>query len=83
LRSERTREMPNLMPNDVKQAGIKSITTTDIDELRNWFRLARVSTVSQCQPRRALRIVFGMWFCGRPTIEVVALPCCADWRRSR
>jgi hypothetical protein len=38
LRSEGTREMPNLMPNDVKPTKIKSITTTHIDELRNRFR---------------------------------------------
>ena len=38
LRSERTREMPN----DVKAAKIKSIATTNIEELRNWFRHARV-----------------------------------------
>jgi hypothetical protein len=41
LRSERTGEMPNMMPNDVKPAKIKSIATTNIDELRNWFRHAR------------------------------------------
>jgi hypothetical protein len=41
LGSERTREMPNLMPNDVKPAKSKSIATTNIDELRNWFRHAR------------------------------------------
>jgi len=41
LRSERTREMPSMMPNDVKPAKIKSIATTNIDELRNWFRHAR------------------------------------------
>jgi hypothetical protein len=35
LRSERTREMPNLMLNDVKPTKMKSITTTNIDELRN------------------------------------------------
>jgi hypothetical protein len=35
LKSERTREMPSLMPNDVKPAKIKSIATTNIDELRN------------------------------------------------
>jgi hypothetical protein len=29
------------MPNDVKLAKIKSIATTNIDELRNWFRHAR------------------------------------------
>jgi hypothetical protein len=33
--------MPNLMPNDVKPAKIKSIAMTDIDELRKWFRHAR------------------------------------------
>jgi hypothetical protein len=38
---KRTREMPNLMPNDVKPTKIKSIATTNIDELRNWFRHAR------------------------------------------
>jgi hypothetical protein len=41
LRSERTREMPSMMPNDVKPAKIKSIATTNIDELTNWFRHAR------------------------------------------
>jgi hypothetical protein len=41
LRSERTREMPNLMPNDVKSTNIKSIATTSIDELRDMFRHAR------------------------------------------
>jgi hypothetical protein len=41
LRSGRTREMPSMMPNDVKQAKIKSISTTNIDVLRNWFRHAR------------------------------------------
>jgi hypothetical protein len=41
LRPKRTREMPNLMPNDVKPAKIKSIATTHIDELRNWFRHVR------------------------------------------
>jgi hypothetical protein len=30
-----------MMPNDVKPAKIKSIATTNIDELRNWFRHAR------------------------------------------
>jgi hypothetical protein len=35
LRSERTREMPSMMPNDVKPAKIKSIATTNIDERRN------------------------------------------------
>jgi hypothetical protein len=30
-----------MMPNDVKPAKIKSIATTSIDELRNWFRHAR------------------------------------------
>jgi hypothetical protein len=30
-----------MMPNDVKPAMIKSIATTNIDELRNWFRHAR------------------------------------------
>jgi hypothetical protein len=35
LRSERTREMPSMMPNDVKPAKIKSIATTNINELRN------------------------------------------------
>jgi hypothetical protein len=34
--------MPSMMPNDVKpSAKIKSIATTNIDELRNWFRHAR------------------------------------------
>jgi hypothetical protein len=41
LRSERTREMPNMMPNNVKPSKIKSIATTNIDELRNLFRHAR------------------------------------------
>jgi hypothetical protein len=41
LRSERTREMPSMMPNDVKPAKIKSIATTNIDEMRNRFRHAR------------------------------------------
>jgi hypothetical protein len=41
LRSERTREMPSMMPNDVKPAKIKSIATTNIDELGNWLRHAR------------------------------------------
>jgi hypothetical protein len=35
LGPERTREMPNLMLNDVKPTKMKSITTTNIDELRN------------------------------------------------
>jgi hypothetical protein len=36
MRSERTREMPSMMLNDVKPAKIKSIATTNIiDELRN------------------------------------------------
>jgi hypothetical protein len=33
--------MLNLMPNDVKPTGIKSIATADIDELRNYFRHSR------------------------------------------
>jgi hypothetical protein len=33
--------MPSMMPNDVKTVKIKSIATTNIDELRNWFRHAR------------------------------------------
>jgi hypothetical protein len=33
--------MPSMMPNDVKPAKIKSIATTNIGELRNWFRHAR------------------------------------------
>jgi hypothetical protein len=41
LRSERTREMPRMMPNDIKIAKLKSIATTFIDELRNWFQHAR------------------------------------------
>jgi hypothetical protein len=41
LRSERTREMANLMPNDVKPSKIKNSATTNIDEFRNWFRHAR------------------------------------------
>jgi hypothetical protein len=41
FRSERTRGMPNLMPNDVQPTKIKSIATTSMDELRNWFRQAR------------------------------------------
>jgi hypothetical protein len=41
LRSERTRQMPSMMPNDVKPAKIKSIATTNIDEMRNSFRHAR------------------------------------------
>jgi hypothetical protein len=40
LRSERTREMPSMMPNDVKQAKMKSTATANIDELRNRFRHA-------------------------------------------
>jgi hypothetical protein len=30
-----------MMPNDVKPTKIKSIATTNIDELSNWFRHAR------------------------------------------
>jgi hypothetical protein len=30
-----------MMPNDTKPAKIKSIATTNIDELRKWFRHAR------------------------------------------
>jgi hypothetical protein len=41
LISERTREMPNMMPSNVKPSKIKSIATTNIDELRNLFRHAR------------------------------------------
>jgi hypothetical protein len=41
MRSEKAREMPNMMRNDVKPANIKSIAATNIDELRNWFRHAR------------------------------------------
>jgi hypothetical protein len=41
LRSEGTREVPNLLPNDVKPSKIKSIATTNINEMRNWFRHAR------------------------------------------
>jgi hypothetical protein len=33
--------MQSMMPKDVKPAEIKSIATTNIDELRNWFRHAR------------------------------------------
>jgi hypothetical protein len=33
--------MPSMMPNDVKPTKIKSIATTNIDELRNWRRHAR------------------------------------------
>jgi hypothetical protein len=33
--------MPSMMPNVVKLAKIKSIATTNIDELKNWFRHAR------------------------------------------
>jgi hypothetical protein len=41
VRLERTREMPNLMPNDVKPIKVKSIASTNIDELKNWFRHAQ------------------------------------------
>jgi hypothetical protein len=41
VRSERTREMMNMMPNDVKPAKIKSNATTKIDELRNKFQHVR------------------------------------------
>jgi hypothetical protein len=41
LRSERTREMPNMVPNDVKPSKIKSIAATNIDAVRNLFRYAR------------------------------------------
>jgi hypothetical protein len=37
LRSQRTSEMPSHMPNDVNPTNTKSIATTSIDELRNWF----------------------------------------------
>jgi hypothetical protein len=33
--------MPNMMPNDLKPSKIKTIATTNIDELRKWFRHAR------------------------------------------
>jgi hypothetical protein len=33
--------MPSMMQNDVKPTKIKSIATTNIDELINWFRHAR------------------------------------------
>jgi hypothetical protein len=33
--------MPNLMHDDVKPAKIKIIATTNIDELRKWFRHPR------------------------------------------
>eukprot|EP00873_Tetraselmis_striata_P022264 jgi/Tetstr1/442528/TSEL_030626.t1 len=41
LRSARTSDMPGLMPSDVKPAKIEKLSTTNIDELRNWFRHAR------------------------------------------
>lgn len=41
LRSVRTNDMPGLMPSDVKPAKIKELSTTTIDEIRNWFRHAR------------------------------------------
>eukprot|EP00873_Tetraselmis_striata_P043987 jgi/Tetstr1/464251/TSEL_009056.t1 len=41
LRSARTSDMPGLMPSDVKPSKIEKLSTTNIDELRNWFRHAR------------------------------------------
>eukprot|EP00873_Tetraselmis_striata_P017204 jgi/Tetstr1/437468/TSEL_026147.t1 len=41
LRSARTSDMPGLMPSDVKPAKIEKLPTTNIDELRKWFRHAR------------------------------------------
>eukprot|EP00873_Tetraselmis_striata_P038560 jgi/Tetstr1/458824/TSEL_045208.t2 len=41
LRFARTSDMPGLMPSDVKPAKIEKLSTTNIDELRNWFRHAQ------------------------------------------
>ena len=41
LRSERTFNMPELMPKDVKPARVQNISSTNIDDLRNWYRHAR------------------------------------------
>eukprot|EP00873_Tetraselmis_striata_P013178 jgi/Tetstr1/433442/TSEL_022716.t1 len=39
--SARTSDMPGLMPSDVKPTKIEKLSTTNIDEIRNWFRHAR------------------------------------------
>lgn len=41
LRLERTFSMPEMMPKDVKPAKVQNIASTNIDDLRNWYRHAR------------------------------------------
>lgn len=41
LRSVPTRDMPGLMPKEIKPAKMATLMSTNIDEIRNWFRRAR------------------------------------------
>lgn len=55
LRSKQTSDMPGLMPSDVKPAKIERLSSTNVDEIRNWFRHARgylkFYTVNPEEPR--------------------------------